>query len=221
MGIGINISVSGLRKSYARGQVQALDGVDLEVPPGEWLAITGATGSGKSTLLSLLAMLEQPDDGTILFDGTPTASLKPPEDWRAANLGIVFQFHHLLPHLTLLENTLLPLAPTRIKTKQATEIAEATLERVGIRHRAMTRAALVSGGERQMAAVARALVAGPRLILADEPTGNVDSKSAERIVEVLAGWSREDQGTLVMVTHNDELAARADRSIRIQSGRVA
>ena len=220
MGNGIEVSASGLRKSFARGKVRAVDGIDLEIAAGEWLSITGATGSGKSTLLSLLALLEQPDEGRILFDGTPSDRLIPPEDWRAENLGVVFQFHHLLPHLTLLENTMLPLAPKRIPRREALSLAEATLRRVGILHRAATRAALVSGGERQLAAVARSLVAGPRLLLADEPTGNVDSQTAELVVGLLASWNREDHGTLVMVTHNDELAARADRMIRIQSGRV-
>ncbi|MCJ7754262.1 MAG: ATP-binding cassette domain-containing protein [Thermoanaerobaculales bacterium] len=220
MAQGIAITVEQVSKSFAGGRVRALDGVDLEIATGEWIAVTGATGSGKSTLLALLALLEEADTGSIRFDGRPSAELRPFEGWRARNLGIVFQFHHLLPHLTLLENVQLPLLQPGNGWRDSMERSIAALDQVDLAHRATVLAAHVSGGERQLCAVARALVVQPRLVLADEPTGNVDPETGERVIDLLSGWSREAGATLLTITHQPDLARRADRVVTLAAGRL-
>ena len=217
---GIAITIEGVSKSYAAGQVRALDGIDLEIAAGEWIAITGPTGSGKSTLLALLAMLEQADAGSIRLDDRPTNDLQPAELWRAQNLGIVFQFHNLLRHLTLLENVQLPLLQPGNPWQHTIDQSVAMLDEVGLAHRASVLAAHVSGGERQLCAVARALVVQPRLVLADEPTGNVDPDTGERVIGLMSNWARTEGATLLTVTHQPDLARRADRIVALDSGQV-
>ena len=217
---GIANTIDGVSKSYAAGQVRALDGIDLEIAAGEWIAITGPTGSGKSTLLALLAMLEQADAGSIRLDDRPTNDLQPAELWRAQNLGIVFQFHNLLRHLTLLENVQLPLLQPGNPWQQTIDQSVAMLDEVGLAHRASVLAAHVSGGERQLCAVARALVVQPRLVLADEPTGNVDPDTGERVIGLMSNWARTEGATLLTVTHQPDLARRADRIVALDSGQV-
>ncbi len=215
----VAITARAVTKSFDGGRVPALTGVDLAVQPGERIAITGPTGCGKTTLLSLLALLDVPDSGDLALDGVPASEIRSPERWRAERVGIVFQFHHLLPHLTVEENALLPLVG-RMPSAQAKQRARSIVDRIGLGHRATFRADRLSGGERQMAAVARALVASPALILADEPTGSVDSKTGEEILDLIFGWEDGPRPTLVLVTHNPEVAARADRVIKIRDGRV-
>jgi ABC-type lipoprotein export system ATPase subunit len=179
----------------------------------------GPTGCGKSTLLSLLALLDVPDAGLLAIDGRSPAELGPAEDWRRRELGIVFQLHHLLPHLTTLENVLLPVVSRR-ELPVARVRAAAMLDSLGLSHRTGTLASGLSGGERQLAALARALVMEPRLLLADEPTGSVDSASGERILDTLLGWCHEHPVTAVVVTHDRSVAARLDRTIQMRDGRV-
>jgi ABC-type lipoprotein export system ATPase subunit len=214
----VSLSVGDLHKSFEGGLVQALRGVDLNVESGERVAVVGPTGCGKSTLLSLLALLDAPDRGEILIDGRTPQALRPPEDWRAREVGIVFQFHHLLPHLTVEENTLLPLLASsgRIDPRRAVDL----LERLGLGDRAHALAARLSGGERQLAALARALINEPRLVLADEPTGSVDSGTGSRILNELLEWSSRSRGSLVLVTHDPVVARSMDRVIAMKDGRV-
>ena len=165
------------------------------------------------------ALLDAPDGGELLLEGGAAAAIRSPERWRAANVGIVFQLHHLLPHLTVRENVALPLLDGRRRDGVADRVA-AVLDDLGLSHRGDARAATLSGGERQLAAVARALVGEPRLILADEPTGNVDTATGRRIVETLAAWSGRRAATVVVVTHDREVAAVADRIVHMRDGRV-
>ncbi|MGV8038981.1 MAG: ABC transporter ATP-binding protein [Thermoanaerobaculaceae bacterium] len=220
MNRGVAIAARELVKTYAGGRVSALCGVSLDIEPGEWVAITGPTGAGKSTLLALVALLDTPDGGSLELDGCPAPALQPAERWRALNVGIVFQLHHLLPHLTLLENVAMPLVGCGWTWMSAVSRAREGLAAMGLEHRADVLSVLVSGGERQLAAVARALATKPRLVLADEPTGNVDPATGGRIVEVLERWRAASGATLVTVTHQPALSQRADRVIHLVEGRV-
>jgi len=215
---GLSLLVKDLHKSFDGGLVQALQGVDLTVAPGERVAVVGPTGCGKSTLLSLLALLDAPDRGEILIDGHRPEDLRPAEDWRAREVGIVFQFHHLLPHLTVAENTLLPLLASSGSIDPRRAVA--LLGRLGLADRAHALAARLSGGERQLAALARALINDPRLVLADEPTGSVDSATGSRILNELSEWSTRSKGSLVLVTHDPAVARSMDRVIAMKDGRV-
>jgi ABC-type lipoprotein export system ATPase subunit len=217
---GIGLVARNLRKSFHRGLVPALAGVDLDVAPGERVAVMGPTGCGKSTLLSLLALLDDPDDGEILIDGTPATRFHPAEDWRARNVGIVFQFHHLLPHLTAAENVMLPLVGQRLARSEIASRAQDILERLGLAHRARALAAQLSGGERQLTAVARALVGEPRLILADEPTGSVDSATGERILRILLENSESTGASVVLVTHDPAIARATGRLVLMRDGTI-
>ncbi|MCD4747920.1 MAG: ABC transporter ATP-binding protein [Thermoanaerobaculales bacterium] len=217
---GVGVRASGLRKTFDDGLVQALVDVDLEIAPGERLAIMGPTGSGKSTLLALLAMLDSPDAGEIELDGESVSRIRCPEEWRAVHLGIVFQFHHLLAHLTAVENVMLPLIGSGGRTRDIHRKAQNLLDSLGLGHRTLTRAAHLSGGERQITAVARALVNDPKLVLADEPTGSVDSATGEKILEILDEWSGRRGGTLVMVTHDPTVASWSDRIVSLRDGRA-
>lgn len=221
MGQGVGLVANNVRKSFDRGLVPALTGVDLEVVSGERVAVMGPTGCGKSTLLSLLALLDDPDDGEILIDGTPAARFHPAEDWRARNVGIVFQFHHLLPHLTAAENVALPLMGQGLTRSEIASRVQTVLDSLGLAHRAGALAARLSGGERQLTAVARALVAEPRLLLADEPTGSVDTATGERILRILLESSGKNGASVVLVTHDLAVARALDRLVSMRDGRVA
>lgn len=214
---GIELIAREVVKSFDGGLVVALDHVSTEFGRGERVVVTGPTGCGKSTLLALLALLDRPDAGEILIEGSPGDSITSPEAWRAANVGIVFQLHHLLPHLTALDNVLLALDSRLDRRERGMQM----LEQLNLQHRANYRANKLSGGERQIVAVARALISRPRLVIADEPTGSVDSKTGERILAALAEWSRETRGTLVLATHDRTVAAWADREVCLLDGRVA
>jgi len=220
MAAGVSFRTRGLVKTFDGGLVRALAGVDLEVRAGERVAIMGPTGCGKSTLLGLIALLDRPDSGSLEIDGSPAESIVPAESWRAANVGFAFQFHHLLPHLTAVENVCLPLMAVSSHPPDMTAVAHAELERLGLTHRAGQLAASLSGGERQLVAVARALVNRPRLVLADEPTGNVDTETAARVLDVLVGWSVDTGATLVLVTHDATVADRAERLVTMRDGRI-
>jgi putative ABC transport system ATP-binding protein len=214
---GLALTVEGVTRSYDRGLVRALTGVDLSIRPGETVALVGPTGAGKSTLLAILGRIEVADGGRLLVDGAPPAGSA--EAWRASNVGVVFQFHHLLPHLTVLENVALPLWP-RFGKVGALARAAAILEDIGLSHRGGARAATLSGGERQMSAVARALVGAPRLVLADEPTGSVDSIAGARVVGLLREWAHNSGGTLILATHDRALAAACARIVPMKDGRI-
>ncbi|MDB6095251.1 MAG: transporter related [Verrucomicrobia bacterium] len=211
------ISARGLAKTFLSGdrRIEVLRGVDLEVSAGETVSIRGESGSGKSTLLNLLAGLDAPDSGTLTWEGSPDTGARR----RATYLGIVFQSFYLIPELDALQNVLM--AARIIKGPGAPELARAKdlLARVGLAERSHHLPTQLSGGERQRVAVARALMNSPRLILADEPTGNLDEQTGSAIIELLVGLSAETRTTLVLVTHNTHHAASCSRQLRLHAGR--
>jgi putative ABC transport system ATP-binding protein len=201
-------------------QVDVLSGVDLFIDNGETVAIIGPSGSGKTTLLLLLAGLEKPRNGSIKLDGIPLADLDADTmaDIRRDQLGIIFQSFHLIPSLTALGNVALPL---EIAGKpDAQNQARKMLEKVGLSHREKHYPGLLSGGEQQRVAIARALVHSPKLVLADEPTGNLDSRTGARIIEILFNLNNELGSTLVLVTHDEAIARRCQRVLRLQQGKL-
>ncbi len=225
------LSARGLRKTYRVGseRLEVLRGVDLDVHEGEILAILGTSGSGKSTLLHVLGWLDRADAGTIQYEGRDRAGISASERASLRNqvMGFVFQFYHLLPELTALENVLLP---TMIRHRggayravKAESVARATslLERVGLGSRMAHRPSQLSGGERQRVAIARALQNRPKFLLCDEPTGNLDGRTAADIRRLLWDLNRTDHQTLVVVTHDTKLASEAHRAVHLVDGRVA
>ena len=217
------LEASGLRKAYRGGDgmpIEVLSGVDLSVSRGEFVAIVGSSGSGKSTLLHLLGALDTPSGGSVQLDGRAFGDLS--EDAlalvRNRKIGFVFQFHHLLREFTALENVMLPLLIAGEEDARARSRAEELLAAVGLAGRMTHRPAALSGGEQQRAAVARALAADPVLVLADEPSGNLDTGNSERLHQLFARLSREFETALVVVTHNRSLAARADRVLSLEGG---
>ena len=219
------LEAQGVRKVYEGGDgrpLEILAGVDLRVGRGEFVAITGASGAGKSTLLHLLGALDLPTAGEITLDGAAfgrcsTAEL---EQVRNRHLGFVFQFHHLLRDFTALENVMLPLRIAGQSPREAEQRASALLAQVGLAGRLTHRPQQLSGGEQQRVAVARALANDPRVVLADEPSGNLDAAQAERLHDLLGTVAREFETALVVVTHNRLLAARADRVLAMDGGRL-
>jgi len=212
----------GVRKVYGGAQeVVALDGIDLEVGAGEFLAVLGPSGGGKSTLLHLLGAIDQPTSGEIVVGGRSLGTM-PERDltlYRRRDVGIIFQFFNLLPHLTVLENVELPGALDG--RDDAPARARDLLERVGLPHKAAAHPYELSGGEMQRVAIARALVAGAALLLADEPTGNLDSRKGEQVLALLDEMRRERGVTLVLATHSEAAARHADRRIEIRDGRIS
>jgi putative ABC transport system ATP-binding protein len=211
-------------KEFALGEasVRALDGLTLELAPGTFTAIVGRSGSGKSTLLNLAAGLDRPTSGEVFLAGQPLSRLGDDEitRLRRERVGVVYQFFHLLPTLEVRENVALPLLLEGVPESQALARAGALLAEVGLEPRARARPHTLSGGELQRAAVARALVHEPALVLADEPTGNLDTRSAAQVVDLLASLVRRHGATLVLVTHSAEASAAADRVITLSDGRV-
>ena len=219
------IEAQDLKKSFKldQAEVHVLKAVSLEIKRGELVAIVGASGVGKTTLLHILGTLDRPTSGTVRFDGNDVFAMDDQTlaEFRNRKIGFVFQFHHLLPEFTALENVMLPALIRRQSEAEARAAAEAVLKEVGLEHRLVHRIGELSGGEQQRVAVARALVLHPDLVLADEPTGNLDTHTGEEVFKLLRDLNRAKGITFVIVTHNEALSRQADRIIRMVDGQIA
>lgn len=212
--------VEGLARHFDGGAVRALEDVSFHAGAGEVVAITGPSGCGKSTLLSLVGLLDRPTGGRVLLAGQDLARVRRPGAFRARHVGFVFQFHHMVPTMTLLENVAAPMVAMGVPRRERGRRAGELLRRVDLAHRMRFLPADVSGGERQRAAVARALANTPTVILADEPTGNLDSKNGARIADLLVEQARSVGALVLLATHNPDVARVADRSLELLDGRL-
>lgn len=220
------LEVSNIHKTYRDGEAyaQVLKGISFSVASGEFVAIQGPSGAGKSTLLNLLGALDKPDSGKIVIDGLElTAEIKPQtvDIFRRDKIGFIFQNHYLMQEFTVIENVMLPLRAQGITAAIAREKAAKVLDRIGLSHRINHFPSQISGGESQRVAVARAVVKNPPLVLADEPTGNLDSENRQRFIDVLNTLQAEDQLTIIVVTHESELAMAASRRLLMKDGVLA
>jgi len=223
-GKGTLVEVRDLVKQFVMGPeiVPVLDGVNLTLDRGQMVAVVGASGAGKSTLLHCLGTLDLPTSGRIVFEGVDITGLSPAElaGFRNRSVGFVFQFHHLLTDFTALENAMMPALIARTPQREARQQAEAMLEAVGMAHRLTHRPGELSGGEKQRVAIARALAMRPKLLLADEPTGNLDTRTSQEVHELLFRLNEEHDLTMLIVTHSMELAAQMPRRVRMADGKI-
>jgi putative ABC transport system ATP-binding protein len=216
----IAIDVQDVVKTYEEGRIHALTGATLQVREGEFVAITGPSGCGKSTLLHLIGALDRPDSGCIVVNGTDLAHMRDLSHYRAHHVGMVFQLHNLLPTLSASANVQLPMYETQLSFWERRAKAQRLLEAVELGDRANTPPTKLSGGERQRVAIARALANDPPILLADEPTGNLDSKAGQMVLDLLRRIQRERGVTLVLVSHDVQIASAAERIVRMLDGRV-
>lgn len=214
------LEARNLVKTFDGGRIQALRGVDLQIRAGEFIAITGPSGSGKSTLLQLLGGLDRPTTGEVVYRGQSFADSFDLDRYRSQHVGFVFQAFYLLPTLTAMENVQIPMFESRLKARERAEKAEVLLQDMGLEHRLKSHPNELSAGERQRVAIARSLANDPEILLADEPTGNLDSENSARIMALLAGIQARRKMTIIVVTHEEEVARCAERGVHILDGRI-
>lgn len=214
------ITAIKLNKYYENGLVRALNGVSFNVQKGETVSVMGPSGCGKSTLLNLIGALDIPDGGELLIGGRDIKDYRPLYQFRAKTIGFVFQFHNLIPSLSLFENVELPMYSQPVSKKERKKKAETILEELGLAHRMNFLPVKVSGGERQRTAIARALINEPPIILADEPTGNLDAETGEMVLDYILNLCHEKGTTVLLATHNHEIAAKTNRIIHIKNGLI-
>jgi ABC-type lipoprotein export system ATPase subunit len=219
-GPGYVFQATGLEKTFDDGEVQALRGVTLRVKEGEFVAITGPSGCGKTTLLQTLGALDRPTGGTLLYRGKSIPDLPDPSAYRALEIGFIFQAFHLMPRFTALENVQMPMFESKLAASERKKRAISLLRSVGLEHRLNHFPAKLSGGEKQRVAIARSLANDPSVLLADEPTGNLDSENTQLILDLIVQLHEERNMTLVLVTHDASVARRASRNVEMKDGRV-
>jgi putative ABC transport system ATP-binding protein len=216
---GAEVDVQHVSKAFEGGRISALEDVSLRLDPGEFVSLTGPSGSGKSTLLNLIGALDRPDSGRIIVDGEALDG-RDAAEYRATTVGFVFQFHNLIPTLTALENVQVPMLGRGLRRAERAERARELLQEVGLARRERAFPATLSGGERQRVALARALANEPRLLLADEPTGSLDSDTGTQVLKLIEGLREERGATVLLVTNDDGVAATAGRRLRLLDGHV-
>ncbi len=214
------IEIHNLKKNYDKGNIKALNGIDLKIKRGEFISIMGPSGSGKSTLLNMIGALDRAEEGSIKVADIDLMEKTDLSEFRSQEIGFVFQMHNLIPNLTVLENVEIPMYEGKLNSEQMRERALELLEAVGLREKAETNPTKLSGGERQRVAIARALVNHPSIILADEPTGALDSKTGDIILKLLKDLHNKEHVTLVMVTHEPYVAKMADRILNVFDGKI-
>lgn len=214
------VDIRGLKKNYENGKIKALDGADIKIKRGEFVSIIGPSGSGKSTLLNMLGALDRPDEGKINVAGYDLIKTKDLNHFRSKEIGFIFQLHNLIPNLSVLENIEIPMYETDLSSKRMRERALMLLDYVGLQEKADRKPTQLSGGERQRVAVARALANNPSIILADEPTGSLDSKTGQKILQRLKEIHEKENVTLILVTHDMNVASMADRTIEVLDGQI-
>ena len=214
------VEINNLVKSYENGHIKALNGIDLTIEEGEFVSIIGPSGSGKSTLLNMLGALDLPDSGSINVAGYDLLSNKKLNEFRAQKIGFVFQLHNLIPNLSVVENVKIPMFTSKLSNDEMETRALNLLDIVGLRDKASQKPSKLSGGERQRVAIARALANNPSIILADEPTGSLDSKTSTKILKQLIDLHKTQNVTLIIVTHDMDVAKLADRTIEVLDGKL-
>ena len=214
------VEINNLVKSYENGHIKALNGIDLTIEEGEFVSIIGPSGSGKSTLLNMLGALDLPDSGSINVAGYDLLSNKKLNEFRAQKIGFVFQLHNLIPNLSVVENIEIPMFTSKLSNDEMRKRALDLLDIVGLRDKASQKPSKLSGGERQRVAIARALANNPSIVLADEPTGSLDSKTSTKILKQLIDLHKTQNVTLIIVTHDMDVAKLADRTIEVLDGKL-
>ena len=214
------IEINNLKKSYEKGNIKALNGINLNIKEGEFVSIIGPSGSGKSTLLNMIGALDIADNGTIKAAGYDLSKKKNLAEYRSKKIGFIFQLHNLIPNISVLENLEIPMFEGKLSGKMRKKRALELLDLVGLKNKAKMKPTKLSGGERQRIAIARSLANEPSIILADEPTGSLDSKTSEKILDQLSKLHSEKNVTLIMVTHDMNVAKLADRTIEVLDGKI-
>ncbi|MDR3063494.1 MAG: ABC transporter ATP-binding protein [Methanobrevibacter sp.] len=218
--MSVIIKIQNLIKTYENGNIKALNGIDLEIEEGEFVSIIGQSGSGKSTLLNMIGFLDVPDSGTIEVAGINLKETKHLDEFRSKKIGFIFQLHNLIPNLTVQENVEIPIYETSLNSKARSERALYLLSLVGLKDKVNMKPTKLSGGERQRVAIARALANNPSIILADEPTGSLDSKTSKEVLDLILELHEKENVTIVLVTHDTNVANLANRCIEVLDGKI-